>query len=170
MSVGAATQAINFDRKDITLVLGENLDLDNPSDIFITFADDFFKGSNKPSGITKIIFAGARALEFLPAAKDKSLDAFRGVVYTSFNKTQYIVTYWPQDCVDAWGMEDALEGEGDGDDILDKDDGKSTSPTKRSNYSFWFAQDIKKFVIKFLNYRKIKNLIHTDTNIESHLL
>jgi hypothetical protein len=27
MSVGAATQAINFDRSDLTLVLGENLDL-----------------------------------------------------------------------------------------------------------------------------------------------
>ena len=27
MSVGNATQGINFDRKDLTLVLGENLDL-----------------------------------------------------------------------------------------------------------------------------------------------
>ena len=27
MSVGNATQAVNFDRKDLTLVLGENLDL-----------------------------------------------------------------------------------------------------------------------------------------------
>ena len=27
MSVGNATQAINFDRKDLTLVLGENIDL-----------------------------------------------------------------------------------------------------------------------------------------------
>jgi len=27
MSVGNATQAINFDRRDLTLVLGENLDL-----------------------------------------------------------------------------------------------------------------------------------------------
>jgi len=112
------------------------IDLDSSEQVFVTFADDFFKGANKPSGITKIIFAGAKSLDYLPAAKGKTLDAFRGVVYTSFNKTQYIVTYWPQDCVDAWGMEDALEGEGDGDDILDKDDGKSTSPTKRSNYSF----------------------------------
>ena len=27
MSVGNATQAVNFDRQDLTLVLGENLDL-----------------------------------------------------------------------------------------------------------------------------------------------
>ena len=27
MSVGNATQAVNFDRRDLTLVLGENLDL-----------------------------------------------------------------------------------------------------------------------------------------------
>ena len=27
MSVGNATQAVNFDRKDLTLVLGENIDL-----------------------------------------------------------------------------------------------------------------------------------------------
>ena len=27
MSVGAATQGIDFDRRDLTLVLGENLDL-----------------------------------------------------------------------------------------------------------------------------------------------
>ena len=129
-----------------SVLAGYNIDLDNPSDVFITFADDFFKGANKPSGIKKIIFAGSKALDYLPAAKDKSLDAFRGVVYVSPTKTQYIVTYWPQDCVDAWAMEDALEGEGDGEDILDKDDGKSTSPTKRSNYSFWFSQDVKKLL------------------------
>jgi hypothetical protein len=64
-----------------------NIDLDNPSDLFITFADDFFKGANKPSGIKKIIFAGAKALDYLPLAKGKSLDAFRGVVYLSPNKT-----------------------------------------------------------------------------------
>jgi len=129
------------------IMVRHGVDIDDVSSFYITFADDFFRGTNpKPKGITKIIFAGAKALEFLPAAKDKSLDAFRGVVYISPNKTQYIVTYWPQDCVDAWGMEDALEGEGEGDDILDKDDGKSTSPTKRSNYSFWFQQDIKKLL------------------------
>jgi hypothetical protein len=27
LSIGAATQAVNFDRNDLTLVLGENLDL-----------------------------------------------------------------------------------------------------------------------------------------------
>jgi hypothetical protein len=27
MSVGNSTQAVNFDRKDLTLVLGENIDL-----------------------------------------------------------------------------------------------------------------------------------------------
>lgn len=122
------------------------IDLDSPEQVFVTFADDFFKGANKPSGIKKIIFAGAKSLDYLPAAKGKTLDAFRGVVYISPTKTQYIVTYWPQDCVDAWAVEDSLEGEGDNEDILDKDDGKSTSPTKRSNYSFWFAQDIKKLL------------------------
>jgi len=114
-----------------TVLAAHAIDLDNPNDVFVTFADDFFKGANKPSGIKKIIFAGAKALEYLPAAKGKSLDAFRGVVYTSTNKTQYIVTYWPQDCVDAWAMEDALEGEGDGEDILDKDDGRPHLPRHR---------------------------------------
>ena len=28
MSVGNSTQAVNFDRRDLTLVLGENLDLE----------------------------------------------------------------------------------------------------------------------------------------------
>lgn len=139
-----------------SVLAGYNIDLDNPSDVFITFADDFFKGYNKPSGIKKIIFAGSKALDYLPAAKDKSLDAFRGVVYVSPTKTQYIVTYWPQDCVDAWAMEDALEGEGDGEDILDKDDGKSTSPTKRSNYSFWFSQDVKK-LLTYEHFEKIQS-------------
>ena len=88
-----------------SVLANHDIDLDDAHSVFVTFAEDFFKGSNKPSGIKKIIFAGARALDFLPAAKDKSLDAFRGVVYTSFNKTQYIVTYWPQDCVDAWGID-----------------------------------------------------------------
>jgi hypothetical protein len=27
LSIGAVTQAVNFDRKDLTLILGENLDL-----------------------------------------------------------------------------------------------------------------------------------------------
>ena len=43
------------------------IDLDNPNDVFVTFADDFFKGANKPSGINKIIFAGSKSLDYLPA-------------------------------------------------------------------------------------------------------
>lgn len=148
-----------FDRENSGILLGpagdfvrrilaqHNIDLDDPAQVFITYAETFFKAADpKPKGIKRIIFAGAKGLSFIPDAKDKSLDAFRGVVYESASKTPYIFTYWPQDCVDAWGMEDALEdGEGD-DDILDKDDGKSTSPTKRSNYSFWFEQDVKKLL------------------------
>ena len=49
MSVGAATQAINFDRKDITLVLGENLDLGGD-------------GSRNGTGKTTIINALSYAL------------------------------------------------------------------------------------------------------------
>ena len=94
-----------FDKENNGILLGpagdfvrdtlvrHGIDLDDASNVFITFADDFFKGANKPSGITKIIFAGAKALDYLPAAKGKTLDAFRGVVYLSPNKTQYIVTY-----------------------------------------------------------------------------
>ena len=49
MSVGAATQAINFDRKDLTLVLGENLDLGGD-------------GSRNGTGKTTIINALSYAL------------------------------------------------------------------------------------------------------------
>jgi DNA repair exonuclease SbcCD ATPase subunit len=49
MSVGAATQAVNFDRKDITLVLGENLDLGGD-------------GSRNGTGKTTIINALSYAL------------------------------------------------------------------------------------------------------------
>jgi DNA repair exonuclease SbcCD ATPase subunit len=49
MSVGAATQAINFDRQDITLVLGENLDLGGD-------------GSRNGTGKTTIINALSYAL------------------------------------------------------------------------------------------------------------
>ena len=49
MSIGAATQAINFDRKDITLVLGENLDLGGD-------------GSRNGTGKTTIINALSYAL------------------------------------------------------------------------------------------------------------
>jgi len=49
MSVGAATQAINFDRNDLTLVLGENLDLGGD-------------GSRNGTGKTTIINALSYAL------------------------------------------------------------------------------------------------------------
>ena len=49
MSVGNATQAINFDRKDLTLVLGENLDLGGD-------------GSRNGTGKTTIINALSYAL------------------------------------------------------------------------------------------------------------
>ena len=71
-----------------TVLAAHAIDLDNPNEVFITFADDFFRGANnKPSGISKIIFAGSKSLDYLPAAKGKTLDAFRGVVYTSPTKT-----------------------------------------------------------------------------------
>ncbi len=49
MSVGAATQAIDFDRNDLTLVLGENLDLGGD-------------GSRNGTGKTTIINALSYAL------------------------------------------------------------------------------------------------------------
>jgi len=49
MSVGNATQAINFDRRDLTLVLGENLDLGGD-------------GSRNGTGKTTIINALSYAL------------------------------------------------------------------------------------------------------------
>ena len=49
MSVGNATQAINFDRQDLTLVLGENLDLGGD-------------GSRNGTGKTTIINALSYAL------------------------------------------------------------------------------------------------------------
>jgi len=76
-----------FDKENNGILLGpagdftrsvlamHGIDLDNPKELFVTFADDFFKNSNKPSGIKKIIFAGAKALDYLPLAKDKTLDA-----------------------------------------------------------------------------------------------
>jgi DNA repair exonuclease SbcCD ATPase subunit len=51
MSVGNATQAVNFDRKDLTLVLGENLDLGG---------DD--SGARNGTGKTTIINALSYAL------------------------------------------------------------------------------------------------------------
>ena len=51
MSVGNATQAINFDRNDLTLVLGENLDLGG---------DD--SGARNGTGKTTIINALSFAL------------------------------------------------------------------------------------------------------------
>ena len=49
MSIGANTQAINFDRTDLTLVLGENLDLGGD-------------GSRNGTGKTTIINALSYAL------------------------------------------------------------------------------------------------------------
>ena len=51
MSVGNATQAVNFDRSDLTLVLGENLDLGG---------DD--SGSRNGTGKTTIVNALSFAL------------------------------------------------------------------------------------------------------------
>ena len=51
MSVGNTTQAVNFDRKDLTLVLGENLDLGG---------DD--SGARNGTGKTTIINALSYAL------------------------------------------------------------------------------------------------------------
>ena len=51
MSVGNATQAVNFDRRDLTLVLGENLDLGG---------DD--SGARNGTGKTTIINALSYAL------------------------------------------------------------------------------------------------------------
>ena len=51
MSVGNATQAVNFDRKDLTLVLGENIDLGG---------DD--SGARNGTGKTTIINALSYAL------------------------------------------------------------------------------------------------------------
>ena len=51
MSVGNTTQAVNFDRKDLTLVLGENLDLGG---------DD--SGARNGTGKTTIINALSFAL------------------------------------------------------------------------------------------------------------
>lgn len=125
-------------------------DIDDPAQVFITYIDDFFKGKRPPQKLSHIIFAGAKALDYTPDAAGKSLDAYRGVV--SFNGgLASIVTYWPQDCVDAWNVEESLYG--DDDDATpeaDKDNGKSSSPTKRSNYRFWFARDIT----KLLTYKK----------------
>jgi hypothetical protein len=119
-------------------------DIDNPSEVFITYIDDFFKGKRPPSKLSHIIFAGAKALDYIPEASGKSLDAFRGVVNFS-DSLASIVTYWPQDCVDAWNVEEALYGDDDDStQDADKDNGKSSSPTKRSNYKFWFAKDVEK--------------------------
>ena len=51
MSVGNSTQAVNFDRRDLTLVLGENLDLGG---------DD--SGARNGTGKTTIINALSYAL------------------------------------------------------------------------------------------------------------
>lgn len=119
-------------------------DIDDPSEVFITYIDDFFRGKKATQKISHIIFAGVKALDYIPEAAGKSLDAYRGVVSFS-GELASIVTYWPQDCVDAWNVEESLYGEDDDStQEADKDNGKSSSPTKRSNYKFWFAQDVQK--------------------------
>jgi hypothetical protein len=146
-----------YDRENNGLNLGPAGDLcretfrrhnvDYDTEVFTTTSDAFFKG-DRPAGhkLTKIIFAGSNPLPFIPAAKDKSLDAFRGVIYKSSSKVPFIFTYWPQDACDARGVEDELAGlDDDGSDDTDGD-GKSTSPTKRSNYRFWFQRDIQKIL------------------------
>lgn len=145
-----------FDRENSGVLLGPagdlcreifkplGFDIDDPTQVFITYTDDFFRGKKAPGKLTHVIFAGAKALEYIPNAEGKSLDAYRGVVFQS-NSVNSIVTYWPQDCVDMWDVEDFLQsGEDDEENEADKDNGKSSSPTKRSNYKFWFAKDVAK--------------------------
>ncbi|NBW18533.1 MAG: hypothetical protein EBR82_62230, partial [Caulobacteraceae bacterium] len=128
------------------------LNIDYDSEVWTTFASAFFTGDRPAGKISRIIFAGQKSLEYLANAKGKTLDAYRGVVYESASRIPYIATYWPQDCCDARAIEDELAGV-DGDDGDDTDgDGKSTSPTKRTNYRFWFQRDVE----KLLNYESLQ--------------
>lgn len=115
---------------------------DDPNQVFVTFADAFFTGTDSPpSNIEKFIFTGVNTLKYI-SKESKNLDALRGVIMLAASGKPYIITYWPQDCVDVKDIESDLD-EGD---TEDDGDVKGTSPTKRVNYRFWFKQDVKKLL------------------------
>lgn len=147
-----------FDRENNGLNLGpaeelcretfERHGIDYDRDVFITTADSFFgMGDRPPAPLSHIIFSGEAALKYLTPAQGKTLDAFRGVVHKSKGGMPYIATYWAQDCCDTRAVEAELMAQEDADEAIDTDgDGKSSSPTKRSNYRFWFNRDVDKLL------------------------
>jgi hypothetical protein len=146
-----------YDRENNGLNLGPAGDLcretfakhgiDYDTEVFTTTADAFFKGDRPPGArLTKYIFAGQAALQYLPQVHGKTLDTARGVIQKSVNGVPFVVTYWPQDCVDTYNREAELEGLDDESDDDSDGDAKSSSPTKRSNYRFWFQRDIEKLL------------------------
>lgn len=154
-----------FDRENATLNGGpaeylcretfEAHGLDYDKDVWLTTRASFGR-EKAPPGITHYIFAGNKNLELFPDTQGKTLDAVRGLVRLSKSGTPYIITYWPTDCCDMRAIENelnAMEGD-DGDDDRDGD-AKSTAPTKRSNYRFWFQRD----VAKLLSFDKTKKLV-----------
>jgi hypothetical protein len=119
--------------------------IDYEKDVWVTVASAFGK-EQPPAPISHYIFAGPRCVELLPDTKGRTLDAVRGLVRKSKSGTPYILTYWPTDACDLFAIENELAGmEDDGENDRDGD-GKSTSPTKRSNYRFWFQRDVAKLL------------------------
>lgn len=125
--------------------------IDYDKDVWLTTTRGFFEANERPPAkLSKIIFAGANNLKWLSNATGKTLDAYRGVVYRSTGSgIPYIATYWPQDACDLRAVEAELLAAEEADEPLDTDgDAKSTSPTKRSNYRFWFARDVEKILTR----------------------
>lgn len=147
-----------FDRENQGINLGPSeelcrdtfgrLGVDYEKDVWLSTARSFFEqGQRPPVPLSKIIFAGANNLKWLSIANGKTLDSFRGVVHRSGGGTPYIATYWPQDACDLRAVEAELQAAEESDEVLDTDgDAKSTSPTKRSNYRFWFNRDVEKLL------------------------
>lgn len=148
-----------FDRENNGLNLGPaeelcretfgKLGVDYDNDVWLSTTRGFFERNERgPRPLTHLIFAGANNLKWLAGAADQTLDAYRGVVYRSpAGKIPYIATYWPQDACDLRAVEAELLAAEESDEPLDTDgDAKSTSPTKRSNYRFWFMRDVAKLL------------------------
>ena len=91
-----------------------------------------------PEGTKCILALGEAAARKFCEDNIHSLNELRGNYY-EYNGIPVVSTYTPQDVYDRWNM----EGEGD-DPIGESEHVKEHSVAKRSNWKFWFREDIKK--------------------------